>query len=109
MGQLRGQNLTWGQLADKPPPVQKAEWYQRVQTLHDEFDWDRMGPVFITPVKGRRRKGRNEGDELEPSPTASFCIVSGLHCSLAAMTRIEEKTTAFRPLEGILVLPRVDY
>jgi hypothetical protein len=107
--QLRERSLTWGQLAVNPPPVQKGEWFQRAQVLCDQFVWDRMGPVFVTPVKGRRRKGRNEGDELEPSPTASFTIVSGLHCSLAAMTRIEEKTTTFRPVEAILVLPRVDY
>jgi hypothetical protein len=107
--QLRERSLTWGQLAVNPPPVQKGEWYQRVQVLHDKFDWDRMGPVFVTPVKGWRRKGRTEGDELEPSPTASFSIVSGLHCSLAAMTRMEEKTTAFRPMEAVLVLPRVDF
>jgi hypothetical protein len=107
--QLRERKHTWGQLAAKPPLVQKAEWYQQVQIIYDEFDWDRMGPVFVTPVKGWRRKGRTGGDELEPSPTASFSIVSGLHCSLAAMTRIEEKTRAFRPVEAILVLPRLDY
>jgi hypothetical protein len=107
--QLQERSVTWGQLVANPPPAQKSEWYQRVQALYDEFDWDRMGPVFVTPVKGWRRNGRSEGDELEPSPTASFSIVSGLHCSLAAMTRIEEKTTAFRPVSAILVLPRVDY
>ncbi len=108
VSELRGRSLTWGQVAAKPP-VQKAEWYQRVQALYDEFNWDRMGPVFVTPVKGWRRNGRIEGDELEPSPTASFSIVSGLHCSLAAMTRMEEKSTAFRPIEAVLVLPRVAY
>jgi len=60
-------------------------------------------------VKGSRRNGENEGDELKPSPTASLSIVSGLHCSLAAMTLIEEKKTEFRPVEAILLLPRVDY
>jgi hypothetical protein len=109
VGRLRDRGLTWAQLAAAPPPIQQAEWYQRVQALYDGFDWDRMGPVFVTPVKGWRREGQTVGDELGPSPTASFSLVSGLHCSLAAMTRIEEKTTAFRPVESILVLPRVDY
>jgi hypothetical protein len=107
--QLRERNLTWEQLAITPLPVQKGEWYQRVQMLYDQFDWRKMGPVFVTPVKGRRLMGRDEGDELERSPTASFSIVSGLHCSLAAMTRIEDKATLFRPVEAILVLPRVDH
>jgi len=105
--QLR--DRTWGQLVIDSPQVQKGEWYRRVQVLYDQFDWDRMGPVFVTPVKGSRRNGENEGDELKPSPTASLSIVSGLHCSLAAMTLIEEKKTEFRPVEAILLLPRVDY
>jgi hypothetical protein len=108
VSELLRRSLTWGQVA-ATPPVHKAEWYQRVQALYDDFDWDRMGPVFVTPAKGRRRNGRIEGDELGPSPTASFSIASGLHCSLAAMTRIEEKSTVFRPVEAVLVLPRVDY
>src|SRR5207244_5716120 len=62
---LRDRQLTWGQLAGSPPSVQEAEWYQRVQAIHDGFDWHKMGPIFVTPVKGRRQKGRNEGDELE--------------------------------------------
>ena len=109
VGKLLLQSHTWEQLAAKPPPVQQAECYQRVQAIQAEFDWGRMGPVFVTPVKGWRRNGRFDGDELKKSPTASFSIVSGLHCSLAAMTQIEEKTVAFRPVEAILVLPRIEY
>jgi len=105
---LRAQHLTWAQAALNPP-VRNAKWYERVQTLQDEFDWGRMGPLFVTPVTGWREKGRNAGGELEKTPTASLFLVNGAHCSLAAMTRIEEKTATFQPVEVILVLPRVVY
>ena len=106
---LRDDRRTWGQLAADPPRVQAGEWYDRVQRLCDTFDWRRLGPLFVTPVKGRRRQGCSEGDELGPSPTASLAIVSGVHCSLAAMTLVDEGVLAFQQVESILVLPRVDY
>jgi hypothetical protein len=43
VGRLLDRGLTWARLAASPPPVQQAEWYQRVQKLYDEFDWGQMG------------------------------------------------------------------
>jgi hypothetical protein len=90
-------------------PCQKREWYERLRSLYQEFSWGRLGPVFITPVKGRRRNGVTDGDELGRTPKASFTIVSGLHCSLAALLRISDGIETFQPVEAVLVLPRVDY
>jgi hypothetical protein len=90
-------------------PCHEREWYERLRTLYQNFLWERMGPVFVTPVKGRRRNGVSEGEELGGTPTASFMIVSGLHCSLAATLRMNDGEEAFRPVEAVLVLPRLDY
>src|SRR5262245_30141469 len=54
VARLIARGATWGDLA-AAPPYHKAEWYQRVQTLCDTFNWDLLGPVFVTPVKGWRR------------------------------------------------------
>ncbi|MGE3407549.1 MAG: hypothetical protein AB7I37_12090 [Pirellulales bacterium] len=98
---------TWSAVATTSP-VQNSAWYQRIQAIQDDFKWDRMGPLFLTPVKGSKKNGAAEGVELEGSPTASFSIINGVHCALAAMTLLEGGTP-FQPFEAILVLPRVDY
>jgi hypothetical protein len=90
-------------------PCHSQEWYSRIRDLFARFCWQLMGPVFITPIKGSRVSNINHGDELAGSPTASFTIVSGLHCSLAAMLRLAEGIEVFQPVETILVLPRIDY
>ena len=90
-------------------PYHNRDWYERIRELHSSFSWQYMGPVFVTPVKGWRRNGRNRGDELPGSPTASFSVVNGLHCSLAAMVRILDGHEVYQPVEAVLVLPRVDY
>ena len=105
---LRDLGLTWRLLADSPP-TENADWYLLIQSLQDEFDWAKVGPLFLTPVKGRRCEGQKDDGELKSSPNASFFIVNGLHSALAAMTRIEQGTSSFSPVEAILMLPRVDY
>ena len=94
----------------RPVPDKSRDWYDRISTLRERFSWRLMGPVFVTPVKGWRKNGANGGDnELVGTPTASFSILSGLHCSLAAMYRIMFEGEVFQPVDAILVLPRVDY
>lgn len=92
-----------------PVRTHSRAWYERLASLHRDFSWERVGPIFLAPVKGSRRQGRNERkSELEATPTASFVIANGVHCALAAMWRLLEGDT-FRPVEAILLLPRVDY
>jgi hypothetical protein len=93
----------------KAHPCHEREWYQRVKDLFERFSWSLLGPVFLTPVKGSRRTGKNEGSELSGTPDASFTIVNGLHSALAAMLRLSEGIDTFCGVPAVLVLPRVDY
>jgi len=94
-------------------PCKKREWYETIRNLYEQFSWALVGPLFIAPVKGRRRAGISGGehgqDELAESPSASFIILSGLHCSLAAMFHMRERNAAYEPVDAVLVLPRIDY
>lgn len=81
-------------------PCPGATWWERFRAICCDFDWCKVGPLFITRVTKHERAG---------TPAASYAILDGIHCSLAGMYLMECGRTAFQPVNVVYLLPRLNF